>query len=179
MLDGWTVSGKAVSKSWCHQGAGKEPVVLQPGESIPVFSSSQTQLNALHHTPWRMDCSNHNQIKTICTQKSCFSFPKTSRWHYITRFEASNRVHFCSWPGTTPLPGAPHRMALVCHLVQFISSLVFSKRLNWFYLCWVSSNSPQNCKGWCKERLQLYFALDFVDYSYSKINLWYLKRKKS
>lgn len=69
-------------------------------------------------------------------------------------------------------------MALVCHSVQFISNLVFSKRLNWFYLCWVSSNSPQNCKRWCKEWLQLYFALDFVDYSYSKINLWYLKRQK-
>lgn len=141
MLERWHVSGKGVSKIWCHQGSGKEPVVLQPGESIPVFCS-QIQLNALNHTPWRMDCSNYNQVKTICTQKSCFSFPKASRWHYITRFEAPKPVHFCSWPGMTPLPGAPHNMALVCHLVHFISSLVFSKRLNWFYLCWVSSNSP-------------------------------------
>lgn len=149
MLERWTFSRKGFSKSWCHHGAGNGlvcPSQVSPAPSSPVHKHSRMHL-IMHPEEWTARTATRQNY----TQpwRHHFLFHKTSRWHYITRFEAPNMVHFCrdtAAKATTATGATLDDTGAQFKLVLLLSSLVFSRRLNWFYLHWVSSNSIKNYK---------------------------------
>lgn len=69
--------GKVFQRGDATMEQGTSWLVFQLDESSPVFSGSQTQLNAPNHTPRRMNFSNYNHIKAICSlEESNFCFTK-------------------------------------------------------------------------------------------------------